>query len=392
LADGLATRFADGYAAGVPPLRRAVEAFRRPEELTARDMRWLWVACRLAQDLWDDQLWDELAAHGMSVARDTGALRMLPTAATYRASLHVHAGALGPAASLIEEADAITQGTGMAPLKYASMMLAAVRGDEARALELFEAGRLEATARGEGSGLGVTEWTTALLYNGLGRYADALAAAQRGAEHEDAGRLAWVLVELIEAGARSGAADAASAALDRLTGFTQASGTEWALGSEAGSRALLSNGRDAEPLYREAIERLGRSRAVIYLARAQLQYGEWLRRENRRVDAREQLRAAHETFSRVGAEGFAERARVELQATGETARARSADTLDALTPQEAQIARMASDRQTNPEIAAKLFISPRTVEYHLRKVFTKLGVSSRKELSGALGAAGVTTQ
>jgi DNA-binding CsgD family transcriptional regulator len=328
----------------------------------------------------------------MSFARDTGALRVLPTAATYRASLHVHAGALGPASSLIEEADAITQGTGMAPLKYASMMLAAVRGDEAGALELFEAGRLEATARGEGSGLGVTEWTTALLYNGLGRYAEALAAAQRAAEHEDAGRIAWVLVELIEAGARSGATDAAQAALDRLTEYTRAGGTEWALGSEAGSRALLSNGRDAESLYREAIERLARSRAVIHLARAQLRYGEWLRRENRRVDAREQLRAAHDTFSRIGAEGFAERARVELQATGETARARSADTLDALTPQEAQIARMAGDRQTNPEIAAKLYISPRTVEYHLRKVFSKLGVNSRKELRNALSSAGAIQQ
>jgi len=317
---------------------------------------------------------------------------LLPLAATYRAALHVHAGSFAAASSLIEEADAITQGTGMAPLKYASMMLAAVRGDEAGALELFEAGRLEATARGEGSGLGVTEWTTALLYNGLGRYAEALAAAQRAAEHEDAGRIAWVLVELIEAGARSGATDAAQAALDRLTGYTRASGTEWALGSEAGSRALLSNGRDAESLYREAIERLARSRAVIHLARAQLRYGEWLRRENRRVDAREQLRAAHDTFSRIGAEGFAERTRVELQATGETARARSADTLDALTPQEAQIARMASDRQTNPEIAAKLYISPRTVEYHLRKVFSKLGVNSRKELRSALSSAGAIQQ
>jgi DNA-binding CsgD family transcriptional regulator len=235
-----------------------------------------------------------------------------------------------------------------------------------------------------------------VLYNGLGRYTEALAAAQRACEHEDAGRFAWVLVELIEAGARSDARDAASDALDRLTEYTQASGTDWALGSQAGSRALLSEGRDAESLYREAVERLARSRGVGHLARAQLQYGEWLRRENRRVDAREQLRAAHETFSRIGAEGFAERARVELQATGETARARTVETIDVLTPQEAQIARMASDRQTNPEIAAKLFISPRTVEYHLRKVFTKLGVSSRRELSSVLAgmpdAAGVTTR
>jgi len=391
LADALATRFVDGYAASVPPLRRAVEAFRRPEELTARDTRWLWLACRLAQDLWDDEAWGELAARGMRVAREAGALRVLPTAATYRASFHVHAGAFGAASSLIEEADTITQGTGLASLKYASLMLAAWRGDEAGVLELIETGRPVAVARGEGMALGVIAWVSAVLYNGLGRYAEALAAAQRACEHEDAGRYAWVLVELIEAGARSGATDAASDALDRLTQYTRASGTEWALGSEAGSRALLSEGRDAESLYREAIERLGRSRGVVHFARAQLQYGEWLRRENRRVDAREQLRAAHETFGRIGAEGFAERARVELQATGETARVRTAETLDVLTPQEAQIARMASDRQTNPEIAAKLFISPRTVEYHLRKVFTKLGVSSRKELSGALTAAGVTT-
>jgi DNA-binding CsgD family transcriptional regulator len=293
---------------------------------------------------------------------------------------------------LIEEADTITEATGLASLKYASLMLAAWRGDEAGVLGLIETGRPVAVARGEGMALGVIGWVSAVLYNGLGRYAEALAAARQAYEHEDAGRFAWVLVELIEAGARSGATDAASAALDRLTEHTQASGTDWALGSEAASRALLSEGRNAECLHREAVERLARSLGVIHLARAQLRYGEWLRRENRRVDAREQLRAAHETFSRIGAEGFAERARVELQATGETARARSADTLDALTPQEAQIARMASDRQTNPEIAAKLFISPRTVEYHLRKVFTKLGVSSRKELSGALaGGAGVTT-
>jgi DNA-binding CsgD family transcriptional regulator len=244
-------------------------------------------------------------------------------------------------------------------------------------------------------GLGVIEWATALLYNGLGRYADALAAAERGCEHDDVGLCAWSLVELIEAGVRTGATDTAAAALDRLSERTQASGTDWALGIEAGSRALLGNGREAEPLYREAVERLARSRGAVHLARAQLLYGEWLRRETRRVDAREQLRAAHEMFSGFGAEGFAERARRELQATGETARARTVETLDVLTPQEAQIARMASDRQTNPEIGAKLFISPRTVEYHLRKVFTKLGVSSRKELRAALAGlpdtGGVTT-
>ncbi len=380
LLDGLATRFTEGYSAGLPPLRRALDAFHDVEGSTAGDVRWLWLACRLAQDLWDDELWYVLATRGLRVARETGALSMLPIAATYRASLHVHAGAFGAASSLIEEADAITQATDMAPLKYASLMLAAWRGNEADALELIEAGRLEATARGEGMGLGVLEWATALLYNGCGRYAEALAAAQRGCEHDDVGLFAWSLVELIEAGVRSGAADATSAALDRLSERTQSSGTDWALGIEAGSRALLSDARDAEPLYREAVERLGRCRGVVHLARARLLYGEWLRRENRRVDAREQLRAAHQMFSGIGAEGFAERARHELLATGETVRTRADETRGVLTPQEAHIARLARDGLSNPEIGAQLFISPRTVQYHLRKVFQKLDITSRNQL------------
>jgi DNA-binding CsgD family transcriptional regulator len=294
--------------------------------------------------------------------------------------------------SLIEEADAITQATDMAPLKYASLMLAAWRGNEADGLRLFEAGRLEATARGEGMALGVLEWATALLYNGRGRYAEALAAAERGCEHDDVGLYAWSLVELIEAGVRNGEREPSSAALERLSARTQASGTEWALGIEAGSRALLSDDGDAEPLYVEAVERLERTRGVVHLARARLLYGEWLRRENRRVDAREQLRAADEMFSGIGAEGFAERARRELQATGETARRRTEDARGVLTPQEAQIARLAKEGLSNPEIGAQLFISPRTVQYHLRKVFQKLDLSSRNQLNrvpaGQLNPAG----
>jgi DNA-binding CsgD family transcriptional regulator len=282
---------------------------------------------------------------------------------------------------LIAEADAITHATGMAPLKYASLMMAAWRGNEAEGLELIEAGRLEGTARGEGMGLRVLEWATALLYNGRGRYGEALEAAQRGCEQDDVGLFGWSLVELIEADVRSGATDASSAALDRLSERTQASGTDWALGIEAGSRALLSEGQDAEPLYREAVERLARGRGVVHLARARLLYGEWLRRENRRVDAREQLRAAHEMFSEIGAEGFAERARHELLATGETARKRTDDERGVLTPQEAHIARLARDGLSNPEIGAQLFISPRTVQYHLRKVFLKLDITSRNQLS-----------
>jgi DNA-binding CsgD family transcriptional regulator len=269
----------------------------------------------------------------------------------------------------------------MAPLKYAALMLAAWRGNEADGLELIEAARLEATARGEGMGLGVIEWATALLCNGCGRYAEALAAAERGCEHDDVGLFAWSLAELVEAGVRSGATDATSTALERLSERTQASGTEWALGIEAGSRALLSETADAEPLYREAVERLGRCRGVVHLARARLLYGEWLRRENRRLDAREQLRAAHEMFSGIGAEGFAERARHELLATGETVRSRTDDERGVLTPQEAHIARLARDGLSNPEIGAQLFISPRTVQYHLRKVFQKLEITSRNQLS-----------
>jgi DNA-binding CsgD family transcriptional regulator len=381
LLDGLATRFTEGYAAGLPPLRKALDAFRDVEGSTAGDVRWLWLACRLAQDLWDDELWYVLATRGLRIARESGALSILPIAATYRASLHVHAGAFGAASSLIEEADAITQATDMAPLKYGSLMLAAWRGNEADGLKLIEAGRLEATARGEGMGLGVIEWATALLYNGCGRYEAALAAAKRGCEHDDVGLFAWSLVELVEAGVRSGAIDATFAALDRLSGRTRAAGTEWALGIEAGSRALLSDRRDAEPLYREAVERLERCRGVVHVARARLLYGEWLRRENRRVDAREQLRAAHDMFSSAGAEAFAERARSELLATGETVRTRTDDTRGVLTPQEAHIARLARDGLSNPEIGAQLFISPRTVQYHLRKVFQKLEINSRNQLA-----------
>jgi DNA-binding CsgD family transcriptional regulator len=382
LLDGLATRFTDGYVAGAPLLREALAAFRDVDGATGRDVRWLWLACRLAQDLWDDELWYELATRGVRVARATGMLSVLPNAMTYRAALYVHAGAFDAASSLIEESDAITQATEMAPLKYATLMLAAWRGDAAEALAMIEAGRIEATARGEGMGLATSEWITALLFNGLGRYQEAYAAAERAAAHDDVAISSWALVELIEAGARTGT-DATSAALDRLSEHNEASGTDWALGVLARSRALLSEGDAADALYREAIERLERTRIRVGLARARLLYGEWLRREQRRVDAREQLRMAHEMFSTMGAHGFAERARIELLATGESVRKRTVETRDDLTAQEAQIARLARDGRTNPEIGAQLYISPRTVEWHLKNVFTKLGIRSRRELGAS---------
>jgi DNA-binding CsgD family transcriptional regulator len=387
LLDGLAKRFTEGYAAGVPPLRQALGAFVEVEGLTASDVRWLWLACRLAQDLWDDELWQKLASRGVRVARDTGALTLLPGMANFLAAFNVHSGAVDDAGQLIDEVSVITRATGIPPLNYAGLMLAAWRGDQPRMQAIADKVLPGATARGEGYSLGVWAWMTALVHNGHGRYDEALAAAQRACEHEDVIAYGWALVELVEAAVRVGRHDEADAALERLCERTRASATDWALGVEAGSRALLSDSGEAEPLYRAAIERLARSHGVVHLARARLLYGEWLRRENRRVDAREQLRAANDTFSGIGAEGFSERARRELLATGETARKRTVDTLDVLTPQEAQIARLAAQGRSNPEIGAQLFISPRTVEYHLRKVFTKLGIRSRRELRRALPGA-----
>jgi DNA-binding CsgD family transcriptional regulator len=384
LLDGLANRFTDGYAAGVLPLRQALDAVSRDEGHSEDDIHWLWLACRIAPDLWEDETWHELATRQLQLARDGGALSVLPLAATYRAGVHVHAGEFAAAAALIEEADAITEATGNAPLGYTSLVLAAWRGREAEALELIEASREDAAGRGEGRAITLAEYATAVLYNGLGRYREALAAALRASEHDDLGLFGWALIELVEAAARDREPQLAAEALELLSERTGLTGTDWALGIEARSRALFDEGQGAEDLYLEATERLGRCRIKVHLARAHLLYGEWLRRENRRIDARESLRTAHELFSTMGAEAFAERAARELLATGETARKRTADTRGQLTAQETQIAELARQGHSNPEIGAQLFISPRTVEYHLHKVFTKLEISSRNELQRVL--------
>jgi DNA-binding CsgD family transcriptional regulator len=393
LLDGLATRFTEGYVTGVAPLQRALEAFHRDAGGQRDDvMRWFWLPWLVAGDLWDDEMWHELATQAVRLCRESGALILLPLALGDRAAVHLHAGEFGAASALIEEADAITETTGNAPVKYSSLLLTAWRGVEA--MDFMNWGLENVMARGEGRGIGGYGYVTAVLYNGLGRYEAALASAQSACEYDDLGLFGFSLVELVEAAARSSAHDNAAAALQRLEERTSAVGTDWALGVQAWSQAMLSVGKAAETLYNEAIERLARTRISVHLARAHLVYGEWLRRENRRVDARQQLRAAHDMLSGIGAQGFAERARRELLATGATAPKRTVETRNVLTPQEAQIARMASDRQTNPEIGAKLFISPRTVEYHLRKVFTKLDITSRKELRGALArfsdSAGIT--
>jgi DNA-binding CsgD family transcriptional regulator len=291
-----------------------------------------------------------------------------------------HSGGNGsPSSPLTEEADAITEATGYAPALFTPLLLAAWRGQEVLVLSLIAATIEQAAAQDMRWATALTDYAKAVLYNGLGRYEDATVAAQRACTREDLGLFSRAGLELIEAGTRGDARAVATDALRDLEERTRA-GTDWALGVWSCSAALLSDRNAAETLYREAIERFDRGRVAVHLARAQLVYGEWLRRENRRLEAREQLRAAHETFSGIGAEAFAERARHELLATGETARRRTDETRDILTPQEAQISNLARDGLSNPEIGAQLFISPRTVQYHLRKVFRKLDITSRNQL------------
>ena len=299
-------------------------------------------------------------------------------------------GDLSEAQSLVAEAEAVAKATGSHLAPQGAIALAAWRGSEAEVSSLIDARRQEVQRRGEGLWLIATDWASAVLFNGLGRYSDALAASERAdTDPHELGVSTWVPTELIEAAVRAGVPDRADAPLRRLQEISRASGTDWALGVEARSRALVSEGEEAERLYLDAIKRLGRTRVTVALARAQLLYGEWLRRQGRRVEARAQLRTAHETYAAVGMEGFAERARRELVATGETVRKRSSETRDDLTAQEAQIARLAAGGQTNPEIAAQLFISPRTVEWHLKKVFVKLAIRSRRDLPDAMPSSGL---
>jgi DNA-binding CsgD family transcriptional regulator len=388
LLDGLTARLTGGYSAGLAPLRNAVRALTRLRVSPAEDdMLWylLWVECLLtpepiAPEVWDDRAWDELATRAVEVARDAGAVTALPVALSAKACSDMHAGEFADAAALIDEGRAISEAMGSAVITYTDLVLAAWHGEEAPALDLIEAAMKDAIARGEGRCLSVAEYATAVLYNGLGRYEAALTAAQRACRYDDLGFFNWSLTELIEAAARSGDQEAGARALETLAERTQAAGTDWALGVEAFSRALLSDGKAADDLYREAIERLARTRVVIQLARAYLLHGEWLRRENRRQEARDALHQAHEIFSRTRALGFGGRARRELLATGETVRKRTVDKLADLTAQEAQVVDLAKEGLTNPEIAAQMFISPRTVEWHLGNVFSKLGITSRRDL------------
>jgi DNA-binding CsgD family transcriptional regulator len=380
---GQALVITEGRAAGMPVLKRALSAFRS-EPLSGEDeMRGLAYACLVALNLWDDEAWDVLSARHVQLARDAGALTVLPVALEMRGIRLVFAGEFTAAQVLLDEADAIAHAAGSVPLTDAALLLAGWRGDEAAALERIESAVRDAAERGEESTITVAEYVAAVLYNGLGRHEAALAAAQRSSEHHPAKSYPKALIELVEAAARTGRPDLATAAHAQVQEATTAGGTDWGLGIEARTHALLSDD-DADRLYQVAIERLGRTRMRGDLARAHLLYGEWLRRGRRRLDARIQLRAAHELFTAVGAAAFADRAARELRATGETARKRTVQVSSELTAQEAQVARLAREGLSNPEIGARLFISPRTVQYHLHKVFSKLDISSRGELSVAL--------
>ncbi|WP_433158177.1 helix-turn-helix transcriptional regulator [Kribbella sp. CA-247076] len=392
LLEGLALLTARGYRVGAEPLKVALRAFREQPVSEDEELRWLWLACHTARTLGDDAAWDELTARQVALARGTGALAVLPVALSDRLTVELFSGRLAIATSLAAEADAVVELTNSRLMLRGPIAIANWRGREAESAALTKQRREDAVRRGEGLWIVANDWGNALRCNGLGQYDEALAAAERAVEVPNAlGLPLLLLAELIEAAVRSGRPQRAVAALERVGEIAESCGTDWALGTHAESAALCTDGPAAEALYREAIDRLSRlhPRGTSKLARVHLVYGEWLRRERRRVDAREQLRIAHDLLATMGMEGFAQRARRELLATGETVRKRTPETLGDLTPQELQIARMAADGQTNPEIGAQLFLSRRTVEWHLRKVFDKLGVTSRRELRSAVPGVGV---
>ena len=391
LLDVVAMRVTDGYAAAAPALTRALDMVLALEASRDGADRWLWLAGGrigqiIAMEIWDFESWYTLAARQVRSSRETGALMHLTFALNYLARTHILAGELRTADRLIEEDHLIADATGNTPIADTAMMLAAWRGQEQEASELIGAVSQEAAERGADRLVSLAAYASLVLYNGLGQSAAAHDAGRRAFERGAMGYGSHVVPELAESAARTGDTQLLSALLEWLAERTRATPSEWVLGIDARVRALLSEGEAAERCYRESIERLGRTRIRAQLARAHLLYGEWLRRANRRVDAREQLRTAHEMLEEMGAAAFAERARRELVATGETVRRRAGDTSDVLTAQEAQVARLAKDGLSNPEIGARLYISSRTVQYHLRKVFTKLGISTRSQLHRVLPA------
>jgi DNA-binding CsgD family transcriptional regulator/tetratricopeptide (TPR) repeat protein len=385
LLDGLATMVTQGRAAAEPTLRPAVAAFLGDQVSGEEWLQWGIFAQMAAMAVWDFDSWVALSTRHVELARASGALAPLSIALNGRGQVATHCGDFETATSLAAEKDVVNEVTGIRLAATCDLLLAGYRGRPSEAIPLFSATTEDSIARGEGFAVQMANWATAVLHNGLARYAEALAAAEPATEEAYSPlSTQLVLPELIEAAVRTGQVELAREALQRLSAMTAIEGSDWAKGLETRSRALVSEGQEAEQSYAEAVERFGRTPLRPELARAHLLYGEWLRREHRRLDARRQLRAAYHLFAVIGADAFAERTRRELLATGEKVRKREVDTDNQLTPQEEHIVRLARGGRTNPEIGAELFISARTVEWHLRKVFTKLGITSRRDLYDAL--------
>jgi DNA-binding CsgD family transcriptional regulator len=381
LLDGLTTMIAQGRAAAEPAIRRAVAPFLGDQVSDQEWLQWGIFAQMAAMVVWDFDSWVALSARHVELARALGALAPLSIALNGRGSVATHCGDFELATSLAAEKDVVNEVTGIRHATTCDLLLAGYRGRPAEAVPLFTATTEDSMARGEGLAVQMANWSAAVLHNGLGRYAEALAVAEPATEgFYSPLSTQLVLPELVEAANRTGRADLARHASERLSAMTIAEGSDWAKGLESRSRALVSDGREAEQCYAEAVQRFQRTPLRPDLARAHLLYGEWLRRESRRLDARHQLRAAYHLFTAIGADAFAERARRELLATGEKVRKREVGSCNQLTPQEEHIVRLARDGRTNPEIGAELFISTRTVEWHLRKVFAKLGITSRRDL------------
>ena len=377
---------ADDYDTAVPRCREALQRLSGDDVSPQERLRWMWQGCVVALEVWDDECAYLLSRRSVEIAHETGMLSELALALSARTPVLVFCGELSAAALAVAETQWVQDVTGISSAPYGALILEAWRGRTRETRDLIELTLREAHIRREGIGVAISEYARAVLCNGLGQYEEAFVAASSAIEYQEVVGENWGLSELIEPATRTGRIDLATDALDRLARKARATRTDWAFGIEARSRALLSEDSRAEGWFRKAIEHLGRTRVRAELARTHLLYGEWLRRKNRRLDARASLRAAHDQFTAMGMEAFAERTRTELSATGETVRKRTIETRDDLTAQERHIAQLASDGLSNPEIGARLFLSPRTVEWHLRKVFTKLGIRSRRQLASSLPA------
>jgi DNA-binding CsgD family transcriptional regulator len=393
LLDGLALILTDGRRAATPFLRRASAGFADPDAPAGEVLRWGWLATVGAVLVWDYDSCLAISSRTVRLARDVGALTVLAVALNILTEAVTMGGEFGVAERLIAEADAVTEATGTQVLPYGTLYLRAFQGREEDVSRISDVTVREAIAGGQGTAIEFTDHARAVVLNGLGRYREALRPAQEAADATPELAVAgWGLFELVEAAAKCGETELARRGIERIEERNSVIETDWGYGILARSRALLAAGEEAETLYLEAIGRLGRTPLRPDIARAHLLYGEWLRREGRRADAREQLRTAHDMLAAMGMDAFAERAQRELAATGERARKRSAETITTLTAQEAYIAQLARDGLTNPEIGTRLFLSARTVEWHLRKIFTKLGISSRRELRAALAQSGEDRQ